>query len=160
MSVVSIESWVRVRVLQKTSREDGCTLNPASRLKILTFVGWEDWKVATPPISTFKIQAWNWKGGKYSPGPYTCGYCCDRPQDFRTHRFNEHVLTRRVFGGIEPKPSGLESNALTTRLPTAYKVPAELRERFQQLQNLAQKYALLRPEVILSMNEFRSSSSR
>ncbi|GFU18007.1 hypothetical protein TNCV_3393631 [Trichonephila clavipes] len=29
------------------------------------------------------------------------------------------VCTRRVFGGIEPKPSGLESDALTTRLPTA-----------------------------------------
>ncbi|GFX24249.1 hypothetical protein TNCV_1366292 [Trichonephila clavipes] len=28
------------------------------------------------------------------------------------------VCTRRVFGGIEPRPSGLESNALTTRLPT------------------------------------------
>ncbi|GFY31470.1 uncharacterized protein TNCV_4990291 [Trichonephila clavipes] len=27
------------------------------------------------------------------------------------------VCTRRVFGGIEPMPSGLESNALTTRLP-------------------------------------------
>ncbi|GFU91149.1 uncharacterized protein TNCV_4924791 [Trichonephila clavipes] len=32
-------------------------------------------------------------------------------------------------------------------------VTAEIRERFQQLQTLAQKYALLRPEVILSMDE-------
>ncbi|GFX17817.1 hypothetical protein TNCV_2292661 [Trichonephila clavipes] len=29
------------------------------------------------------------------------------------------MCTRRVFGGIEPRPSGLESDALTTRLPTA-----------------------------------------
>ncbi|GFX10832.1 uncharacterized protein TNCV_4740521 [Trichonephila clavipes] len=30
------------------------------------------------------------------------------------------------------------------------RVTAEIRERFHQLQNLAQKYAFLRPEVILS----------
>ncbi|GFV35457.1 hypothetical protein TNCV_3204891 [Trichonephila clavipes] len=29
------------------------------------------------------------------------------------------VCTRSVFGGIEPRPSGLESDALTTRLSTA-----------------------------------------
>ncbi|GFW38167.1 hypothetical protein TNCV_602431 [Trichonephila clavipes] len=28
------------------------------------------------------------------------------------------MCARRVFGGIEPRPSGLEYNALTTRLPT------------------------------------------
>ncbi|GFX47899.1 histone-lysine N-methyltransferase SETMAR [Trichonephila clavipes] len=33
------------------------------------------------------------------------------------------------------------------------KVTIEIRERFQQLQNLAQKYAFLRLEVILSMDE-------
>ncbi|GFU42785.1 uncharacterized protein TNCV_3139701 [Trichonephila clavipes] len=33
------------------------------------------------------------------------------------------------------------------------RVTAEIRERFQQMQNLAQKYAFLRPEVILSMDE-------
>ncbi|GFX37559.1 uncharacterized protein TNCV_3200831 [Trichonephila clavipes] len=33
------------------------------------------------------------------------------------------------------------------------RVTAEIQERFQQLQNLAQKYAFLRPEVILSMDE-------
>ncbi|GFW17775.1 retrovirus-related Pol polyprotein from transposon TNT 1-94 [Trichonephila clavipes] len=43
------------------------------------------------------------------------------------------------------------------------RVTAEIREKFQQLQNLAQKYAFLRPEVILSMDEacrLRSNSSR
>ncbi|GFS82154.1 uncharacterized protein TNCV_250171 [Trichonephila clavipes] len=33
------------------------------------------------------------------------------------------------------------------------RLTAEIRERFQQLQNLAQKYAFLRPQVILSMDE-------
>ncbi|GFS97329.1 uncharacterized protein TNCV_1824881 [Trichonephila clavipes] len=33
------------------------------------------------------------------------------------------------------------------------RVTVDIRERFQQLQNLAQKYALLRPEVILNMDE-------
>ncbi|GFW08297.1 uncharacterized protein TNCV_1656121 [Trichonephila clavipes] len=33
------------------------------------------------------------------------------------------------------------------------RVTAEIRERFQQLQNLAQKYAFLRPEAILNMDE-------
>ncbi|GFX51533.1 hypothetical protein TNCV_5012371 [Trichonephila clavipes] len=33
------------------------------------------------------------------------------------------------------------------------RVTAEIREKFQQLQNLAQQYTFLRPEVILSMNE-------
>ncbi|GFU05442.1 transposable element Tcb2 transposase [Trichonephila clavipes] len=41
------------------------------------------------------------------------------------------VCTRRVFGGIEPRPSGLESDALTTRLPTALKTVLEAkREEF------------------------------
>ncbi|GFV25809.1 hypothetical protein TNCV_3867791 [Trichonephila clavipes] len=33
------------------------------------------------------------------------------------------------------------------------RVTAEIRKRFQQLPNLAQKYAFLRPEVILNMDE-------
>ncbi|GFV47166.1 uncharacterized protein TNCV_4921191 [Trichonephila clavipes] len=33
------------------------------------------------------------------------------------------------------------------------KVTAKIRERFQQLQNLAQKYAFLRPAMILSVDE-------
>ncbi|GFV67649.1 uncharacterized protein TNCV_4623291 [Trichonephila clavipes] len=33
------------------------------------------------------------------------------------------------------------------------RITAEIRERFQQLQNLEQKYIFLRPEVILSMDE-------
>ncbi|GFW68799.1 hypothetical protein TNCV_3640131 [Trichonephila clavipes] len=37
------------------------------------------------------------------------------------------------------------------------RVTAEIGERFLQLQNLAQKYAFLRPEEVLSMNELRSS---
>ncbi|GFV85732.1 hypothetical protein TNCV_2003522 [Trichonephila clavipes] len=42
------------------------------------------------------------------------------------------VCTRRVFGGIgiEPRPSGLESDALTTRLPTATAVLIQYRMTF------------------------------
>ncbi|GFW95372.1 uncharacterized protein TNCV_2970941 [Trichonephila clavipes] len=39
------------------------------------------------------------------------------------------------------------------------RITAEIRERFQQLQNLAQKYAFLRPEVILSMDELNLSQA-
>ncbi|GFX35333.1 uncharacterized protein TNCV_101401 [Trichonephila clavipes] len=39
------------------------------------------------------------------------------------------------------------------------RVTAEIRERFQQLQNLAQKYAFLRPEVILSMDKLNSDQA-
>ncbi|GFX18150.1 hypothetical protein TNCV_1578291 [Trichonephila clavipes] len=81
----------------------------------------------SPPLHNFSPspQAWNWKRGKYSPTPYASGLCCNRPQDFRSHLFNEHVL--RVYSGylvasdIEPRPSGLESDTLTTRLPMTQK---------------------------------------
>ncbi|GFV92314.1 hypothetical protein TNCV_3949241 [Trichonephila clavipes] len=39
------------------------------------------------------------------------------------------------------------------KLGTIDRVTAKIQETFQQLQNLAQKYAFLRPEVILSMDE-------
>ncbi|GFW92687.1 hypothetical protein TNCV_520031 [Trichonephila clavipes] len=74
--------------------------------------------MATPPISTSKILPLDWRGGKYSPVP------CTRDSAHKTFGLTDltstyTVCTRRVFGGIEPRPSGLESDALTTRLPTA-----------------------------------------
>ncbi|GFT17293.1 uncharacterized protein TNCV_4806131 [Trichonephila clavipes] len=39
------------------------------------------------------------------------------------------------------------------------RVTAEIRKRFQQLPNLAQKYAFLSPEVILSMDDFNLDSA-
>ncbi|GFU81014.1 uncharacterized protein TNCV_1277591 [Trichonephila clavipes] len=39
------------------------------------------------------------------------------------------------------------------------RIIAEIRERFQQLQNLPQKSAFLRPEVILSMDELNLSQA-
>ncbi|GFX55510.1 uncharacterized protein TNCV_267981 [Trichonephila clavipes] len=47
-----------------------------------------------------------------------------------------------------------EYNLRRTMFSSIDRVTAEIRERFQQLQNLAQKYVFLRPEVILSINEF------
>ncbi|GFW45697.1 hypothetical protein TNCV_3246341 [Trichonephila clavipes] len=67
--------------------------------------------MATPPTST--ILPWDWKGGKYSPGPYT------RDSAHKTFGPTDLTSTYLVASGIEPRPSGLESDALTIRLPTA-----------------------------------------
>ncbi|GFS85738.1 uncharacterized protein TNCV_2974191 [Trichonephila clavipes] len=57
---------------------------------------------------------------------------CDRSKDVKL--LYEDDLRQTIFSSID-------------------RVTAEIRVRFQQLQNLAQKYAFLRPEVILSMDE-------
>ncbi|GFT50618.1 hypothetical protein TNCV_552031 [Trichonephila clavipes] len=56
------------------------------------------------------------KAGKSSPL-----YSLFSPQDFGLTDLTStySVCTRRVFGGIERRPSVLETDALTTRLPTA-----------------------------------------
>ncbi|GFS79496.1 dimer_Tnp_hAT domain-containing protein [Trichonephila clavipes] len=46
-----------------------------------------------------------------------------------------------------------EDNLSRTMISSIDRVTVEIRERFQRLQNLAQKYAFLRHEVILSMDE-------
>ncbi|GFY28108.1 hypothetical protein TNCV_4394421 [Trichonephila clavipes] len=71
--------------------------------------------MVTRPISTSTILTWDWRGGKYSPVP------CTRESARKTFGPTDltspySVCTRRVFGGIKPRPSGLESDALTTRL--------------------------------------------
>ncbi|GFW76987.1 hypothetical protein TNCV_2724171 [Trichonephila clavipes] len=74
--------------------------------------------MATPPISISTILPWDWRGGKYSPVPcsHDSAHKTFGPPDLTS---THSVCTRRVFTGIEPRPSGLESDALTTRLPTA-----------------------------------------
>ncbi|GFY27633.1 hypothetical protein TNCV_910841 [Trichonephila clavipes] len=68
-------------------------------------------------LHTFAMEL---KGGIYAPVP------CTRDSAHRTFRPTDltstsSVCTQRVFGGagVEPRSSGLESDALTTRLPTA-----------------------------------------
>ncbi|GFV55097.1 hypothetical protein TNCV_2623181 [Trichonephila clavipes] len=65
-------------------------------------------------------KVWNCSGGKFSPVPCTrdSAHKTFGPTDLKN---TYSVCTRRVFGGtdIEPRPSGLESGAQTTRLPTA-----------------------------------------
>ncbi|GFY14605.1 hypothetical protein TNCV_4828081 [Trichonephila clavipes] len=57
------------------------------------------------------------KGREYSPVPCIRDFS---PQNLRTPRFNEHVLRVYLVAlGIESRPSGLQSDALTTRIPTA-----------------------------------------
>ncbi|GFX98541.1 hypothetical protein TNCV_1501191 [Trichonephila clavipes] len=76
--------------------------------------------MATPSISTYPSYFGRElrMGGEYSPGP------CTRDSTHKTFGATDltstySVCTRRVFGGIGPRPSGLKSDALTTRLPTA-----------------------------------------
>ncbi|GFX27600.1 hypothetical protein TNCV_4996551 [Trichonephila clavipes] len=70
-------------------------------------------------------------GGKYSSVP------CSRDSAHKTFGPNDLTstyspCTRRVFGGIEPRPSGLESDALTTRLPTATRNLVPMTTRFDK----------------------------
>ncbi|GFU04316.1 hypothetical protein TNCV_864161 [Trichonephila clavipes] len=80
--------------------------------------------MATPPISTSTTKALNWRGGKYSPSPALVVSAVTTHKTFRPTYFSStySVCTRKVYlvaSDIEPKPSGLGSDALTTRLPTA-----------------------------------------
>ncbi|GFX90393.1 uncharacterized protein TNCV_5067801 [Trichonephila clavipes] len=66
------------------------------------------------------------------------------------------ALRRRkhIFGnGSEDVQLSYEDDLRRTIYSSINRVNAEIREGFQQWQNLAQKYAFLRPEVILSMDE-------
>ncbi|GFT47307.1 uncharacterized protein TNCV_3749011 [Trichonephila clavipes] len=64
------------------------------------------------------------------------------------------IRWKHVFGdGSKDVQLSYEDNLRRTMFSSIDRVTAEIRERFHQLQNLAQKYAFLRPEVILSMYE-------
>ncbi|GFV06972.1 hypothetical protein TNCV_990291 [Trichonephila clavipes] len=67
-----------------------------------------------PQISAMRKTG---RGGKYSrrvPAAH------DKPKRLRTHLFNEHILVCHLaHRASNPKASGLESDALTSRLPTA-----------------------------------------
>ncbi|GFU69474.1 uncharacterized protein TNCV_2282431 [Trichonephila clavipes] len=71
------------------------------------------------------------------------------------------IRRKHIFGdGSKDVQLSYEDDLRRTMFSSTDRVTTEIRERFQQLQNLSQKYALLRPEVILSMDELRSSSSK
>ncbi|PRD26425.1 UNVERIFIED_CONTAM: hypothetical protein NCL1_38165 [Trichonephila clavipes] len=71
------------------------------------------------------------------------------------------IRKKLIFGdGNKDVQLSYEDDLRRTMFSSIGRVTAEIRERFQQLQNLEQKYAFLRPEVILSKDELRSSSSR
>ncbi|GFT04105.1 uncharacterized protein TNCV_3346461 [Trichonephila clavipes] len=63
-------------------------------------------------------------------------------------------IWRKHTFGDRSKDSQLsyEDDLRRTMFSSIDKLTAEIQERFQQLQNLAQKYAVLSPEVILSMD--------
>ncbi|GFV57305.1 hypothetical protein TNCV_2679951 [Trichonephila clavipes] len=59
-----------------------------------------------------------------------------------------------MFGdGSKDVQLSYEDDLRRTMFSSIDRVTAEIRERFQPLQNLEQKYVFLRPEVILSMDE-------
>ncbi|GFW50326.1 uncharacterized protein TNCV_4697421 [Trichonephila clavipes] len=58
---------------------------------------------------------------------------------------------KHIFGdGCKDVQLSYEDDLKRTMFSSINRVTAEIRERFQLLQNLAQKYAFLRPEVMLS----------
>ncbi|GFX02612.1 uncharacterized protein TNCV_728661 [Trichonephila clavipes] len=68
---------------------------------------------------------------------------------FETSR---RIGMKHIFDdGGEDDQLSYEDDLRRTMFPSIDRVIAEIREKFQQLQNLAQKYAFLKPEVILSM---------
>ncbi|GFU70582.1 hypothetical protein TNCV_2971421 [Trichonephila clavipes] len=70
------------------------------------------------PEGEGRIEGMSWRGGKYSPAPMASAATTHNifgPTDLTS---TYSVCTRGLFGGtgIKPRPSGLESYALTTRL--------------------------------------------
>ncbi|GFS96264.1 uncharacterized protein TNCV_16411 [Trichonephila clavipes] len=64
------------------------------------------------------------------------------------------IRRKHIFGdGNKDVQLSYEDDLRRTMFTSIDRVTAENRERFQHLQNLAQKYAFLRPEVILSVDE-------
>ncbi|GFU50543.1 uncharacterized protein TNCV_4884071 [Trichonephila clavipes] len=63
------------------------------------------------------------------------------------------IRRKRIFGDGRKDVQLPYDDFRRTMFPSIDIVTAEIRERFQQLQNRAQKYAFLRPEVILNMEE-------
>ncbi|GFV97140.1 hypothetical protein TNCV_3527251 [Trichonephila clavipes] len=75
--------------------------------------GWISTRLMTiPPISTTIIKVWTGGEGNILQN-------LTRTSHSTTHK-TYSLCTQRAFGGIGPKPSGMESDALTTKLPTAH----------------------------------------
>ncbi|GFT97564.1 uncharacterized protein TNCV_387251 [Trichonephila clavipes] len=64
------------------------------------------------------------------------------------------IRRKYIFGdGSKDVQLSYEDDLRRTMFSSIDRVTVEIRERFQLFRNLAQKYAFLRPEVILSMDE-------
>ncbi|GFS79873.1 uncharacterized protein TNCV_750481 [Trichonephila clavipes] len=82
---------------------------------------------------------------------YAKGLCEELEISFEPLR---RMTKKHLFGdGSKDAQLLYEDDLRRTMFSSIDRVTAEIRERFQQLQNLAQKYAFLRTEVILSMDE-------
>ncbi|GFU01760.1 uncharacterized protein TNCV_1522751 [Trichonephila clavipes] len=64
------------------------------------------------------------------------------------------IRRKHIFGnGSKDVELSYEDDLRRTMVSSIDRITAEIQERFKQLQNLGQKYAFLRLEVILSMDE-------
>ncbi|GFW52939.1 uncharacterized protein TNCV_2395181 [Trichonephila clavipes] len=67
------------------------------------------------------------------------------------------IRRKHIFDdGSKDVQLSYENDLTQTMFSSIDRVTTEIRERFQQLQNLAQKYAFSRPGVILSMDELKT----
>lgn len=67
---------------------------------------------------------------------------------------SRRIRKMHVFGdGSKDVEISFEDDLRRTMFSLIDRIIAEIRERFQQLQNLAQKYAFLRPAIILSVDK-------
>ncbi|GFV88748.1 uncharacterized protein TNCV_3355001 [Trichonephila clavipes] len=83
---------------------------------------------------------------------YAKSLCEELEISFESSR---RIRKKHIFGnGSKDVELSYEDNLRRTMVSSIDRITAEIPERFRQLQNLAQKYAFLRPEVILSMDEF------
>ncbi|GFX38869.1 uncharacterized protein TNCV_4753451 [Trichonephila clavipes] len=70
------------------------------------------------------------------------------------------ISRKHIFDdGSKDVQLSYEDDLRRTMFSSINRVTAEIGERFQQLQNIAQKCAFIRPEGILSMDELSSFSS-
>ncbi|GFV82522.1 actin-binding LIM protein 1 [Trichonephila clavipes] len=83
-----------------------------------------------------------------------CGHCSLVVKLEISFELPRRIRMKHIFGdGCKDDQLSYEYDLRKTMFSAIDRITAEIRERFQQLQNLAQKYAFLKPKVILSMDE-------
>ncbi|GFV40887.1 hypothetical protein TNCV_1637711 [Trichonephila clavipes] len=89
--------------------------------------------MATPPICICTILPWGWRGGKYSPVPYTrdSAHKSFGPTDLTS---TYSVCTLRVFGGIGHRTYAFRSRVRCSNHQATHESPDNVRSvAFSQL---------------------------